>query len=861
MAKIIVFLFTLIFSVMAICDEQQPFTVDIMMQTQGLGEALFGPKGKHLLIEKTAAYENSVNFAWERAWSRERATLLDVSRNDEVIQTVSPGDKERVWFGSYSPSGGKAAVGWFDGDQAKAGVYNFKTNRLIKFDYLISNGACAFDCPFWLSEDEYIHYTLSADEQKKQMSHIIYTDELTSRWGRQAWAGKKAAVKVLGSGDYQSKQTAEGGQLIRVNVRTGKMAVLGEGLFSEFVQSSNWRRLAVIHETGSLDNRHLKAQAINGADKILELVVYDFTDGFKKILPCESCNVTPGSLRWSPRGDRLFFGSRVLKDGEFTHNHHIYDFNLARLQRFAPAELAFETVVNLRRGEFVVPFLWLDNDTPVIRVANEKEPEEIALSENTSSGKNGKTTVRYDWYALPVSGEPVALTAGLNPMDDEAPLEDYTAVHEGRVLMMADGELWSLSANGGQKNLTRDISEKLSPWCSVIAYWREAGVRPVCKSLHRDMFVRPIDAAALAQGWVTFRVMNDRVPTGDLLFLNVDSGEIARIEKPGSTAELVTVSPLARSALYRGKADDGDHLMLVQADGVVRELLHFNRQLQGVVGGEPVMLTRREPGEDKDRIDWLLLPPDHREGDRHPLLVYFYPDTEYSREWRSNDLRDVNFLNQHIPAARGYAVLLATMKISTYGEAGDPMTQMHEQLIHAAENAVAQGYADPERWAIMGHSYGGYGTNSVITQTNRFKAAVSLAGLANLTSGYAIGLGAEKATSVAAGLAFGARWSEGGQGRMGVAPWRDPQRYIRNSPLFYADNIETPLMLVHGDYDFVNAGEAEQMFNALHRQGKDAIFLRYWGEGHVLRGPANIRDMWARIFAWFDDHLGPIEGR
>src|SRR3546814_13803730 len=108
----------------------------------------------------------------------------------------------------------------------------------------------------------------------------------------------------------------------------------------------------------------------------------------------------------------------------------------------------------------------------------------------------------------------------------------------------------------------------------------------------------------------------------------------------------------------------------------------------------------------------------------------------------------------------------------------------------------------------MGHSYGGYGTNSVITQTDRFKAAISLDGPANLTSGYAIGMNQRKAFEVPEGLNFGALWSEGGQGRMGVPPWRDPQRYIDNSPLFWAHQIETPLLLIHGDLDFVKIGRA-----------------------------------------------------
>ncbi len=825
--------------------ENRPFTVNLMMQTEGVAEALFEPHGQRLLIERTAAYEASQTFAGERAWSRERATLLSVDLGGRAgVQSISPNEKEHIWLGSYSPSGARAAIGWFDGDAAKSGVYDFATGTLRKFDFLISNGTCAFDCPYWLSEDEFIHYTLSADEQKKQMSDLIYTDELASRWARQTWKGDRAAVKVLGSGRYQSKALEEGGTLLRVDTRTGQAAPLAQGIFGVggLELAPDRRRFAVIRETGTLPSAGSEVKAIAGSDKILELAVYDFTRSGAKVLPCPQCNITRGSLRWSPGGGKLFFGARVTQGGKQTHEHYIYDFRRARLERFAPqfkpGTVKFETVDDLMEASFVTPFLWMDENTPAVRISS--------------------TIKRHDWYAAPPGRTPVKLTEGLNPSQDKKKLEDYVTARDGHMFIMADGEMWQLSADGKRQNLTQSIDEAVSPWCSVISYWREAGARPVCSGLRTDTVVRPIDEQALEQGWLALRTLKDakdKVPTGDLLFLNIKTGETARLNKPDPHAELVTVSAVAKSALFRRKGEDGDRMLLTGVSGNKQELLHFNRHLAGVAGGSPIMLTRREAGDDEDRIDWLLLPPGHKQGDRHPLLVYFYPDTKYSKEWRSDDLRAVSFLNQHIPAARGYAVLLASMRISTMEERGNPMLEMHEQLVRAAENVVKEGYADSQRWALMGHSYGGYGTNSVITQTNRFKAAVAMAGPVNLTSSYAIGMSTVKVTAVASELAFGAMWSEGGQGRMGVPPWKDPPRYIKNSPLFSADKIQTPLMLVHGDYDFVNVNEAEQMFNALQRQGKDAQLLRYWGEGHIISSPANIRDLWERIFAWFDDHM------
>nr|WP_298720971.1 prolyl oligopeptidase family serine peptidase [uncultured Steroidobacter sp.] len=821
---------------LSVAAAPQPFTVDLMVKAEGLGEVMFTPDGDRLLLEKLAAYENSQSFGWSPTWGRDRATLLSVDSSG--IRSVSPEQEERVWFASYSPSGSKAAVGWFDGDVAKAGVYDLRSGELKKFDFLVSNvGYCVVNCPHWLSEDEFIHMTLSAEAQRRNLSSIQYTDEITRRWAIDSWNGKQPSAKVLGSGAYQSKGAEEGDILLRVNARTGETVELGRGVVRGLSLSPDRRRLAVLRETGALNVAGLQLKSVSNVAKVLELVVYDLAAADAEIFPCKSCNVTSGSLRWSPGGSKLFFGSRHPKDGKLAHEHHIYDFRRARLERFAPRGLAFDTEENVQRFVHVVPFAWLTEDTPAVRVTKQQ----------ASAG--AKT--EYEWFAVPPRRAPVSLTAGLKS-EQENSFADHLAAYRGDLFMMVDGDLWKLSADGSRKNLTEDVPETLQPWCPAPGYARDMNARFEC----RGGVAGPGDRKARAEGWLTFTPVENGVPTEDVWFLNVASGEKARIAAPHEDAQLVTTSALAKVAVYNRKAADGDRVLLVTSTGTKRQLLHFNRHLEGVVGGKPVMLTRREQGENEDRYDWLLLPPGHQPGDRHPLLVYFYPDTSYSKEWPTDDLRTVRFLNQHLPAARGFAVLFASMKISSVAERGNPMTEMHEQLIHAAENAAQAGYADPERWALMGHSYGGYGTASVITQTDRFKAAIAMAGTYNLTSGYAAGLSVSRATDAGTGLSFGAQWAEGGQGRMGVAPWQDPQRYIDNSPLFHAHKIDTPLLLIHGDYDFVNVNEAEQMFNALQRQGKDAQFVRYWGEGHTILSPANIRDMWDRIFLWLDQHLG-----
>ena len=143
--------------------------------------------------------------------------------------------------------------------------------------------------------------------------------------------------------------------------------------------------------------------------------------------------------------------------------------------------------------------------------------------------------------------------------------------------------------------------------------------------------------------------------------------------------------------------------------------------------------------------------------------------------------------------------------------------------------------------------------NVLITQTTRFKSAVALAGLSDLISNYSV-FDARMRYSIGGSSSFSS-WAEEGQGRMGVPPWDDRLQWIENSPIYYLNRVETPLLLLHGDLDYVSIGQAEEMFAGLKRLEKEVEFVRYFGEGHVMSKPANIRDSWRRIVAWFDKHL------
>jgi dipeptidyl aminopeptidase/acylaminoacyl peptidase len=123
--------------------------------------------------------------------------------------------------------------------------------------------------------------------------------------------------------------------------------------------------------------------------------------------------------------------------------------------------------------------------------------------------------------------------------------------------------------------------------------------------------------------------------------------------------------------------------------------------------------------------------------------------------------------------------------------------------MNAVDKVVEMGMADPGKLVGWGQSYGGYSTYTLVTYTQRFKAAGALAGLSDLVSLYGILDARERYDRYPHEFPFAAILSESGQIRMGDTPWGDLWRYLRNSPLYYLDRVQTPFMIVQGDLDYV----------------------------------------------------------
>jgi len=274
-----------------------------------------------------------------------------------------------------------------------------------------------------------------------------------------------------------------------------------------------------------------------------------------------------------------------------------------------------------------------------------------------------------------------------------------------------------------------------------------------------------------------------------------------------------------------------------------QQLTHINPQTDKLAFGKTRLIEWRSI-DGQDLKGGLLLPANYEEGKRYPLIVDVYGGSFRSTTSFRFGLSGSGVENLQLLATRGYAVLLPDTPLNK----GTPMKDLLKTVMPGVDRAIDIGVADPGRLGVMGHSYGGYSTLSLIAQTTRFKAAVDSAGPANLISFYG---DLDKS-----GAAGGIGWSETGQGGMVGSPWEFRDRYIENSPLFYLDRVETPVLIVQGDMDPIWK-QADEVFVALRRLGKEAVYAKYAGEEHWegTWSLANAKDYWSRVFDWFDQHL------
>jgi dipeptidyl aminopeptidase/acylaminoacyl peptidase len=228
---------------------------------------------------------------------------------------------------------------------------------------------------------------------------------------------------------------------------------------------------------------------------------------------------------------------------------------------------------------------------------------------------------------------------------------------------------------------------------------------------------------------------------------------------------------------------------------------------------------------------------------KYPLMVYIYEKLTQNVN-RFVDPRPMHSVNLSYYVSNGYLVLTPDIVYTT----GYPGQSALKCVLPAIQAVVDKGFVDEKAIGIQGHSWGGYQIAYMVTQTNRFRAVSAGAPVANMISAY-----------------DGIRWGTGiprqfqyerTQSRIGGSIWQYPTRFIENSPIFSADRVQTPVLMLHNDGDdAVPWYQGIEYYLALRRLGKEVYLFVYNGEPHGLRKRANQKDYTIRLQQYFDHFL------
>lgn len=775
-----------------------PFTIDQLLAQEQLGEVRLDPTRRWLVVQRYDRWDRAPRYDLDvhTRLGLGRIQVFDLAAGARERRLDLPPGPGYVSLG-LSPGGRRLAIGRLSGHAFELGVVDLHTGQ-ARWLGLSPRQPIWGPSIAWRGDEVLLVAARPPDWPDFQFAVGFQAQERLARlWA--ASAQGELAASVLGSGRLRDQTPrAPSVGLVKIDLATGRQTVLAPGDVSDFALAPDGRTVAAVIDGEPLQLTGPQPTTSGSAMRVHRLRLVDVTSG-RLSDPCPDADLMPRFLAWSPDSHALLFyarrGDTAFAQGDFWRAGIDGQAGPLDLGALRPVlDETFDKAGVVRGG-------WL-GAAPVVlaRPAGGGRPDYYR------HGQRG-----WDNLTGVLAATPTVLGAS-----------------DTAWAVAARGQVWRLSQGGAR------------PW----------GVSAG----------RVVSTAQRPPG---FRGVFSFVPALEDLALT-DQGPRPRRPWPGP---VVPVAPQGVEArlLARGVVID----VRTDAHGVAtvglsstgqprRTLVTVNAALAAIDFAAPIAV--HHAGVDGEPlVSWLYLPPDPppaaTAGARPPVVVLPYPGDAPLAAPASQAPGALRLTgNAQILAAAGYAALVPAMP---YRPGKEPIQGLADQMLAAVDAADAQGLVDGRRVAIWGHSYGGYAAVAAAAQSPRFKAVIAGAPTVNLLSAYGrIGPFLNVVPEGGLPIAASTGWHESGQARMGVPPWKDPQLYLRNSPIIYADKILGPVLILYGDND-KELSQPQSLFAALYRQDKDAVLVTYRNEGHVIQSPGNVRDEHRRIFALLAATIGP----
>jgi dipeptidyl aminopeptidase/acylaminoacyl peptidase len=796
-------------------DKKMPFTPDDMFRLEELNNGTTIPIGVIAPDDHSFAFVlirpkiTAGTFQAKYCYRGDHADIWIAFPGGDRKQNITNGatDNAGFWAPKWSPDGQNLAMLSTRGGDVRAWVWSKRSRKLQMLSGHATNLATAEDLQ-WVSSHELAFTVLPEGEKASCLEEFHQTAKVAEREWAKAASGREPTASVLESGIPPSIEHRPKQQLLVVDVETHKEHVIETALtFSTLCTSPDGYYLAFLKQVGIWrpDTNHtFLTRAQVGT---YQLEISDIRDGFRTRAITAVSN--PSFPIWSPDSTELaiagfsegqsFFTQRQVFRCEFPGGR----CRPAISESFKPA----------RR------FMWYAKHTLLVIDADLRfHPHSDTLEEKV--------------WAVSEDGKMREMLVGGKGVPSDLLAEEGGA----SVIGINNGSIWRMVGDGhGAQNLTPNFPQRITS-----IEWP----KPV---------FQPWAPMRTTENELIFGVRQGH--TTDLYRLELRSGVVTPLAKPLPGAKLVDYDTRSRTAVLMANDHTGTYLWFKKlGQQGYSTILETNTFLRQIYEGNFQKIEYRSL-DGQELTAWIILPFSYQTGSRYPVVEWVYGGDTYGNE-PPEDFARINFdfpINLQLLSAHGYVVLIPSMPEKPLGS-GDKYMEATNGALPAVDRLIDLGIADPRRVGLIGQSDGGYTTYGLITQTNRFQAAVALGGPFDMLSYYGTFDGTKRYDPFANESIVGMQQAEI---FIGAPPWKDLNRYVRNSPVSYAERIETPLLILQGDLDFIPIQQGEEVFSALYEQSKRARFVRYWGEGHVLDSPANVRDMWQQIYTWFDEHLLP----
>jgi len=802
-----------------------PITVDDLLDAESLGAAEFSPDGGKLVFARETPYSQRTPWGYDdtqQVGERVFVTKLDDGSTREIASTTDVRYSllpEKGW----APDG----RGLLLMATTREG-YGFAYSGLDGKPVALPGRPLDYFPAFDWARDARIVYAAWPEGALQRGAHAQVAQGAAARW-RDGWNGTSAPVTVSSANEVFATTEPPTGRLMLAAPRRGLSAKIADGDYVAIAVAPDDRYVAAVR----LAEKIPEALGLSSRRGELQLFRLD-ADGARVLHRYEDIDVGErGALSWSPSGRRLLVTAKPAKAGRAAAHLYEIDADSGKRKEISAAELSFidPTAENLGG---VLPIGWIGEQPAAVAARRDTAAKEAPRSPGKREARleyGESESWRFDVYAF-AGGRAENLTAFA-----KTSVNGFLAPGaDARAWVVADGAVWKVTPGSKPQRLSALEGR------TIVAFGND---RRYPELSPRSAYYRNGEVERLA---VYAMDAHEEVQR---LVLDLRSGKTTVLTGEG---EIVATTPDQLTTVR--KISRGWTTTLRFGGASERTLATVNEALESRVIAAPERFEYSYEG--KPQIGWILRPPGAAPDKALPALVSVYGGlvVEASPYEASAVIQPPAFSGQLL-AAQGYAVIYPSTPLGAGAET-DLMATLAGETVAAIDALAARGIVDAQKVGIIGQSFGGYSTASILAKrSDRFKAGVSMAGIYDWT--YAYGTRALEETLSGDGRISPAEMTfvEIGQPRLAKPFWIDPAPYQRNSPIFQVEHIDAPLLLLHGDMDMGVTGlpGAERMYNALVRAGKKPTLVRYWGEGHVAQSPAAMRDQWSRITAWFGRYV------